>query len=92
MSKLINIAHELPYILQRSEDLHYEVIPKSHIFGSGLDDFYKENESIWVGRPRKNKRYSCNTHSIWLTHLCVAKGRTEDPDQHAEDCQAGEAD
>ena len=56
MSKLINIAHELPYILERSEDLHYEVIPKSHIFGSGLDDFFKEQKAIWFGRPRKNKR------------------------------------
>ena len=55
MSKLINVAHELPYILERSEDLQYEVIPKSHIFASGLDDFYKEHKSIWFGRPRMNK-------------------------------------
>ncbi len=55
MSKLINIAHELPYILERSEDLQYEVIPKSHIFASGLDGFYKEQKSIWFGRPGMNK-------------------------------------
>jgi trehalose 6-phosphate synthase/phosphatase len=55
MSKLITIAHELPYILERSEDLKFEVIPKSHIFGSGLDDFYKEHKCVWLGRPRKNK-------------------------------------
>ena len=55
MSKLITVAHELPYILERSEDLQYEVIPKSHIFASGLDDFYKEQKGIWLGRPRKNK-------------------------------------
>ena len=55
MSKLVVIAHELPYILERSEDLQFEVIPKSHIFGSGLDDFYKAQKSIWFGRPRKNR-------------------------------------
>ncbi len=55
MSKLIIIAHELPYILERSEDLQYELHLKSHIFSSGLDDFYQEQKSIWFGRPRKNK-------------------------------------
>ena len=55
MSKLIIIAHELPYILEQSEDLQYEVHLKSHIFTSGLDDFYQEQKSIWFGRPRKNK-------------------------------------
>ena len=55
MSKLVIIAHELPYILERTDDQHYAVISKSHIFGSGLDEFYKQQKCIWFGRPRMNK-------------------------------------
>jgi trehalose 6-phosphate synthase/phosphatase len=55
MSKLLVISYELPVVLDKTDHHKFEVTPKSDVLSTGLEDFYRRENAIWVGRPGVNK-------------------------------------
>jgi trehalose 6-phosphate synthase/phosphatase len=55
MSKLVIISYELPMIMEPSGDHPYFMTPKWHARTSGLEAFYREQKTIWFGRPGQNR-------------------------------------
>ncbi len=51
MSKLVIISYELPIILEPARDKSYLLTPVSHARTSGLENFHKEQKTVWFGRP-----------------------------------------
>ena len=55
MGKLVIIAYELPLNLDRTGQQEFVITPKSHALSRGLERFYEEQNSIWLGRPGLDK-------------------------------------
>jgi trehalose 6-phosphate synthase/phosphatase len=55
MSKLVVISYELPMVMESSGDYSYLMTPKWHARTSGLEAFYREQKTIWFGRPGLNR-------------------------------------
>lgn len=55
MSKLVIISYELPILLEPDRDESYLLTPKSHARTSGLEEFYRNENAIWFGRPGLNR-------------------------------------
>ncbi len=50
MSKLIIVANRTPIVVEKNKG-ELEFIPRNGGFASGLTDFYKQNNCIWIGWP-----------------------------------------
>ena len=55
MSKLLITSYELPVILDRNDQQHFVVTPKSDALSVGLESFYKKENASWIGRPGIDK-------------------------------------
>jgi trehalose 6-phosphate synthase/phosphatase len=55
MSKLIIVAYELPLVLDRAGPQQFVIKAKSDPLSVGLGDFYKKQNTSWVGRPGADK-------------------------------------
>ena len=51
MGKLIFVSYELPVIIAPDENNKPHLVNKEYGFSVGLESFYKESNSIWIGSP-----------------------------------------
>ena len=51
MGKLIFVSFELPVIIAPDEKNQWQLVNKEYGFTGGLESFYKDSNSIWIGSP-----------------------------------------
>ena len=52
---LLIVSYELPLVLDRKGHQQYAVTPKTDALSVGLEEFYKKENAIWIGRPGADK-------------------------------------
>ena len=51
MGKLIIVSFELPVIIGPDDKNQWQLVNKEYGFSGGLESFYRESNSIWIGSP-----------------------------------------
>ncbi len=84
MSKLVIVSYELPVNLKWTESRKFSVIPRSHALSRGLEEFYKKENSIWIGHPgiarhdiRKAEKEKLEKEFLKINCLPVYSGKKE---------------
>ncbi len=55
MPRLVIISNQLPVQIEKQDNGSYSVEPTISAVSSGLENFFKESNSIWIGRPGFDK-------------------------------------
>lgn len=74
MSKLVIISYELPINLEPTGDNAYLMTPKAHARTSGLEAFYREQKTVWFGRPGLNRGELAPVERDRLKEAYIEKG------------------